>query len=103
MSTTIQSTSSLWRQRLLLTGIAWFGLLADPSDAAQGGPLGAPPTSCGRDFVVLLTNGLGGMARLAATKPRASATCAGSSATCAGPARPSAGGRASGPSKPPAA
>lgn len=28
------------------------------TDAAQGGPLGAPPTSCGRDFVVLLTNGL---------------------------------------------
>ena len=28
------------------------------ADAAQGGPLAAPPNSCGKNFVILLTNGL---------------------------------------------
>ena len=28
------------------------------ADAAQGGPLPAPPNSCGKNFVILLTNGL---------------------------------------------
>jgi type IV pilus assembly protein PilY1 len=34
------------------------------ADAARGGPLGAPPNSCGKNFSVLLTNGLPSVTRL---------------------------------------
>lgn len=40
----------------LLTAKDYFG--GSLSATAQGGPLAAPPNSCGKDFVVLLTDGL---------------------------------------------